>query len=165
MEFSDDLLLLDRSNILLNRGFPTVQSNFETSVKALHHVRGSGELRIPQNFVKVVPEPYRIGGRHPHLIVHGDCTKVSLLEIINHTHQLWVVALNVESYFVEGLLNVSHRDKSKKHRQPCGSSKYLILEILNLKLLMYLCSSEQTGRGERSSCQLSTLADYPEKHS
>ena len=105
-------------------------------MKALHHVRGSGELRIPQNSVKVVPEPYRICGRHPHLIVHGDCTKVSLLEIINHTHQLWVVALNVESYFVEGLLNVSHRDKSKKHRQPCGSSKYLILEILNLKLLM-----------------------------
>ena len=113
MEIGDDLLLLDRSNILLNRGFRTVHSDFETSVKTLHHVRGSEELRIPQNFSKVVPEPYRICGRHPHLIVHGDCTKVSLLEIINHTPQLWVVALNVESYFVEGLLNVSHRDKQE----------------------------------------------------
>ena len=52
MEIGNVLLLLDCSNILLNRGLRAMHSGFETSVKALHHVRGSGELLILNNSSK-----------------------------------------------------------------------------------------------------------------
>ena len=56
MKISDDLLLSNSSKILLNRGLWAMHSGFESSVKALHHVRGSGKLRIPKNSVKMIPE-------------------------------------------------------------------------------------------------------------
>ena len=56
MKICQDLLLLDRSNILLNTGFRTIHSGFKTSVKAFNHVRGSGELGIRQDSVKIIPE-------------------------------------------------------------------------------------------------------------
>ena len=49
VEVSNDLLLLDSSHILLNRGLWAMHSGFKSSVKALNHVRGSRELRIPND--------------------------------------------------------------------------------------------------------------------
>ena len=72
MEIGNVLLLLDCSNILLNRGLRAMHSGFETFVKALHHVRGSGELRILNNSSKVVPEFQRICRSDPLLTVHTD---------------------------------------------------------------------------------------------
>ena len=54
MEVCNDLL--DSSHILLNRGLWAMHSGFKSSVKALNHVRGSRELRIPNDSGEMVPE-------------------------------------------------------------------------------------------------------------
>ena len=88
MKICQDLLLLDRSNILLNSGFRTIHSGFKTSVKAFNHVRGSGELGIRQDSVKMIPEIQGICECHPQSSPHCPqwLSQVGLLKMNKYNH-------------------------------------------------------------------------------